>query len=90
MLLVDIRRTALFPLRRATHPSFGRRRAGRIFSVDAEGRDKQGLVTGCQLPDGIAVDPEGRSVAELAAWENEMMSGLPKLRGVSSSAVSPR
>jgi len=29
---------------------------GRIFSVDTEGRDRQVLVTGCQLPDGIAVD----------------------------------
>jgi DNA-binding beta-propeller fold protein YncE len=29
---------------------------GRIFSVDAEGRDKQVLVTDCYLPDGIAVD----------------------------------
>ena len=29
---------------------------GRIFSVDTEGGDKQVLVTGCQLPDGIIVD----------------------------------
>jgi DNA-binding beta-propeller fold protein YncE len=29
---------------------------GRIFSVDAEGHDKQVLVTDCNLPDGIAVD----------------------------------
>jgi hypothetical protein len=29
---------------------------GRIFSVDAEGRDKQVLVMDCYLPDGIALD----------------------------------
>jgi hypothetical protein len=29
---------------------------GRIFSVDADGRDKRVLVTDCHLPDGIAVD----------------------------------
>ncbi len=47
---------------RATSPTTGRLfvldlSGGRIFSVDTDGRDKQVLVTGCQLPDGIAVDP---------------------------------
>ena len=34
------------------------------------------------LIDGALRQAEGRSVAELAAWENEVMSGLLKLRGV--------
>src|SRR5260370_2545394 len=32
---------------------------GRIFSVNPDGTGAQVLVTGCQLPDGIAVDVEG-------------------------------
>ena len=45
---------------------------GSIFSVDTEGRDKQVLVTGCQLPDGIVVDAtEGHLY-----WTN---MGHPKL-----------
>ena len=35
-----------------------------------------------KLIDGALRQADGRSVAELAAWENEMMSGLLKLRGV--------
>ena len=34
------------------------------------------------LVDGALRQADGRSVAELAAWENDMMSGLLKLRGV--------
>lgn len=34
------------------------------------------------LIDGALRQAEGRSVAELATWENEVMSGLLKLRGV--------
>jgi low-density lipoprotein receptor class B len=31
---------------------------GRVFSMNPDGSDTRTLVTGCRLPDGIAVDPE--------------------------------
>src|ERR1700759_1916430 len=44
-----------------TRPAVGRLlvldlSGGRIFSVDADGHDKQVLVPDCYMPDGIAVD----------------------------------
>jgi sugar lactone lactonase YvrE len=39
---------------------------GRLFSLNADGSKKQVLVTGCPIPDGIAVDVEGGHVY----WSN--------------------
>src|SRR6266852_3163841 len=43
---------------------------GRIFSVNPDGTGAQVLVTGCRLPDGIAVDVEGGHIY----WTN---MGIP-------------
>ncbi len=32
--------------------------AGRLFSINPDGSDKTSLVTGCAVPDGVAVDVE--------------------------------
>ena len=39
---------------------------GRIFSLNADGSDSRTLVTGCRLPDGLAVD----SAAGYLYWTN--------------------
>jgi hypothetical protein len=39
---------------------------GRIFSLDPDGSDPKTLVTGCRLPDGLAVD----SAAGYIYWTN--------------------
>ena len=43
---------------------------GRVFSVNPDGSDKKVMVTGCRLPDGVAVDAEAGHVY----WTN---MGLP-------------
>lgn len=43
---------------------------GRLFSVNPDGSDKQVVVTGCRIPDGVAVDV----VAGHIYWTN---MGLP-------------
>ena len=30
---------------------------GRVFSLDPDGGNAKTLVTGCRIPDGVAVDP---------------------------------
>ncbi|WP_405885325.1 3-hydroxyacyl-CoA dehydrogenase [Streptomyces sp. NBC_01136] len=43
---------------------------GRLFSVNPDGSDKQVIVTGCRIPDGVAVDVEAGHIY----WTN---MGLP-------------
>src|SRR5215475_15827120 len=46
--------------------------AGRIHSMNADGSDRKVIVTGCQFPDGIAVD----AAAGHIYWTN---MGVPRL-----------
>ncbi|MBV9450326.1 MAG: hypothetical protein JO345_31000, partial [Streptosporangiaceae bacterium] len=53
---------------------------GRVFSVNPDGSDKKVIVTGCRVPDGVAVDVAAGHVY----WTN---MGLPPVNDGSSERV---
>ena len=71
------------------HASVGRATIGRLFVLEAsgnrvlslnpDGSDRKVIVTDCRIPDGIAVDVEGRQIY----WTNAVLSDIRPRRSAS-------
>ena len=56
---------------------------GRLFSINPDGSDKTVIVTGCPVPDGVAVDAEAGHIY----WTN---MGMPPVRRRLDRTCRPR